>query len=156
MTKCGRNDPCPCDSGKKYKKCCIGKDIQVQDRRRERIIYGDEFVSETLKGFAAHFKKEFPKHEVIDVSRIVTQDTYKPLQLQHFKKRVIMLVERLPENGEVFSERVPIESVKYMVLYKGAYQCFDTDPYGRPDQSQFDQVVNMIKTRDCDQVWKEN
>ncbi len=22
MTKSGRNDPCPCGSGKKYKKCC--------------------------------------------------------------------------------------------------------------------------------------
>jgi len=25
MTKIGRNDPCPCGSGKKYKKCCLGK-----------------------------------------------------------------------------------------------------------------------------------
>lgn len=25
MSKVGRNDPCPCGSGKKYKKCCIGK-----------------------------------------------------------------------------------------------------------------------------------
>ncbi len=25
-TKVGRNDPCPCGSGKKYKKCCIGKE----------------------------------------------------------------------------------------------------------------------------------
>ncbi len=25
--KIGRNDPCPCGSGKKYKKCCIGKGI---------------------------------------------------------------------------------------------------------------------------------
>jgi len=24
-TKVGRNDPCPCGSGKKYKKCCINK-----------------------------------------------------------------------------------------------------------------------------------
>ena len=24
-TKVGRNDPCPCGSGKKYKKCCLGK-----------------------------------------------------------------------------------------------------------------------------------
>lgn len=22
MTKTGRNEPCPCDSGKKYKRCC--------------------------------------------------------------------------------------------------------------------------------------
>ncbi len=25
--KIGRNDPCPCGSGKKYKKCCLGKGI---------------------------------------------------------------------------------------------------------------------------------
>ncbi|MFO7786011.1 MAG: type I methionyl aminopeptidase [Thermodesulfobacteriota bacterium] len=25
MSKPGRNDPCPCGSGKKYKKCCLGK-----------------------------------------------------------------------------------------------------------------------------------
>ena len=24
--KVGRNDPCPCGSGKKYKKCCMGKE----------------------------------------------------------------------------------------------------------------------------------
>ena len=24
--KIGRNDPCPCGSGKKYKKCCMGKE----------------------------------------------------------------------------------------------------------------------------------
>ncbi|MFV9631495.1 MAG: SEC-C metal-binding domain-containing protein [Methanosarcinales archaeon] len=24
-TKIGRNDPCPCGSGKKYKKCCMIK-----------------------------------------------------------------------------------------------------------------------------------
>jgi hypothetical protein len=27
--KTGRNDPCPCGSGKKYKKCCLDKDIGV-------------------------------------------------------------------------------------------------------------------------------
>jgi len=26
VTKIGRNDPCPCGSGKKYKNCCLGKD----------------------------------------------------------------------------------------------------------------------------------
>jgi preprotein translocase subunit SecA len=28
-TKIGRNSLCPCGSGKKFKKCCIGKDIYV-------------------------------------------------------------------------------------------------------------------------------
>jgi len=25
--KVGRNDPCPCGSGKKYKKCCLGREV---------------------------------------------------------------------------------------------------------------------------------
>ncbi|MBQ3181111.1 MAG: SEC-C domain-containing protein, partial [Firmicutes bacterium] len=28
--KVGPNDPCPCGSGKKYKKCCLQKDKQAQ------------------------------------------------------------------------------------------------------------------------------
>ena len=26
--KLGRNEPCHCDSGEKYKKCCMDKDLQ--------------------------------------------------------------------------------------------------------------------------------
>ncbi len=28
MTSAGRNDPCPCGSGRKYKKCCLEADAQ--------------------------------------------------------------------------------------------------------------------------------
>jgi hypothetical protein len=34
--KIGRNDPCPCGSGKKYKKCCLEKD-QATERARPAI-----------------------------------------------------------------------------------------------------------------------
>jgi tetratricopeptide (TPR) repeat protein len=33
MEKAGRNDPCPCGSGKKYKKCCLPKH-EAQERQR--------------------------------------------------------------------------------------------------------------------------
>lgn len=29
-SKIGRNDPCPCGSGKKYKKCCLAKDKEIK------------------------------------------------------------------------------------------------------------------------------
>jgi hypothetical protein len=35
MSKTGRNDPCPCGSGLKYKKCCQEKENIVAARRRE-------------------------------------------------------------------------------------------------------------------------
>jgi Flp pilus assembly protein TadD len=42
MSKVGRNDPCPCGSGKKFKRCCLGR-IEEQERvervrvERERV-----------------------------------------------------------------------------------------------------------------------
>lgn len=39
----GRNDPCPCGSGLKYKKCCLPKD-------REKEGSGSEATSESLEG----------------------------------------------------------------------------------------------------------
>jgi tetratricopeptide (TPR) repeat protein len=30
MAKPGRNNPCPCGSGKKYKRCCLDKDVAAE------------------------------------------------------------------------------------------------------------------------------
>ena len=35
MDKIGRNEPCPCGSGQKYKKCCMAKDEVYESRRRD-------------------------------------------------------------------------------------------------------------------------
>ena len=29
--KIGRNEPCPCGSGQKYKKCCLKKEAEMRD-----------------------------------------------------------------------------------------------------------------------------
>ena len=36
--KIGRNDPCPCGSGKKYKKCCIGKNDDKEFLKPEKFL----------------------------------------------------------------------------------------------------------------------
>lgn len=36
MSETGRNEPCPCGSGKKYKRCCMG--AGVQEAKRTRLI----------------------------------------------------------------------------------------------------------------------
>lgn len=33
--KVGRNDPCPCGSGLKYKKCCLLKPVQQKDKGKK-------------------------------------------------------------------------------------------------------------------------
>lgn len=66
MTKIGRNDPCPCGSGKKYKHCCLGKTDhrnegeltrkvteeitnQLQDRAFGSLEDADAFLSEVME-----------------------------------------------------------------------------------------------------------
>jgi hypothetical protein len=41
MVKVGRNDPCPCGSGKKYKKCCLSKtfvEVGREETARKRLV----------------------------------------------------------------------------------------------------------------------
>ena len=67
--KVGRNDPCPCGSGQKFKKCCLGKTVvssealhyrrlsEVHDRLVDRLaacaerIFGDQAVHVALHEF---------------------------------------------------------------------------------------------------------
>ncbi len=39
--KVGRNDPCPCGSGKKYKHCCYAKDTVKQEEPEETTVAED-------------------------------------------------------------------------------------------------------------------
>src|SRR3989344_6401854 len=42
MNKIGRNDSCPCGSGRKYKKCCMSKQNQSQNPTKRGIASDEE------------------------------------------------------------------------------------------------------------------
>ena len=46
MAKVERNDPCPCGSGKKYKKCCLAADDQRQNASSSPRAAGVTFMSD--------------------------------------------------------------------------------------------------------------
>ena len=52
--KVGRNEPCPCGSGKKYKKCCLQRDesARLQDRKRASVHELDERLVRHLRAYA--------------------------------------------------------------------------------------------------------
>jgi len=64
MAKPGRNDPCPCGSGNKYKKCCLAKDeaaerdglVEAQARRDERAAPHRLHVGELKAEVAARLR----------------------------------------------------------------------------------------------------
>jgi tetratricopeptide (TPR) repeat protein len=48
MGKVSRNDPCPCGSGKKYKRCCLPKDEFVEVKRARRRQVDAVFAKSSL------------------------------------------------------------------------------------------------------------
>ena len=43
MTQIGRNAPCPCGSGRKYKKCCLEKDLAERRTPPPQAATGPEW-----------------------------------------------------------------------------------------------------------------
>jgi len=80
--KIGRNDPCPCGSGKKYKRCCLAKDqaTNVIDyewqrlRRTEGVVvhlllhvanewYGPDFIEKAWQEYTESYNESLPIEE---------------------------------------------------------------------------------------------
>ncbi|MBP1969362.1 tetratricopeptide (TPR) repeat protein [Virgibacillus natechei] len=63
MSKTGRNDPCPCGSGKKYKKCCGASNVVEMGMGRYNTEL--ERLRNTLIAFAI-YEHEFDLEKIID------------------------------------------------------------------------------------------
>ncbi len=65
MRKIGRNDPCPCGSGKKYKRCCLEKD----EANRVTPIVSDDHAAHRATGTAEQFDddKHFDALQVLEL-----------------------------------------------------------------------------------------
>ena len=117
--KIGRNDPCPCGSGRKFKKCCLGKDQQgdrdlqelyarkygiriKKPRDIEGIRRAGRLVLETLDLVASKIK---PGMRTEDINTIVHAYTIKnnatpaPLNYRGFPKSVCVSVNEVVCHG---------------------------------------------------------
>lgn len=81
----GRNDPCPCGSGKKYKKCCIGK--------TEEELLADQFIKSYKEArHNARFKECLFPDKSLCSERIIKAHT---IQRNRF-------LSKISENGKVY------------------------------------------------------
>jgi SEC-C motif-containing protein len=85
--KTGRNEPCPCGSGKKYKKCCMGgapqaspnelTPVQLVEGRAKAFAEGDfAFIYDSYHP-DSHFRRHFPdRAEYLHYARRELQGHY--------------------------------------------------------------------------------
>jgi hypothetical protein len=71
--KAGRNDPCPCGSGKKYKKCCLSTEY-AQTGREEFIRAG--LVQNLLRFFRKNFKEKLDDAHFLFWDEFIPEDHF--------------------------------------------------------------------------------
>lgn len=90
-TKIGRNDPCPCGSGKKFKHCCMGRahnPARELGRELEDLAADREFDSlEDFQAFADRFMAQRNQAPVDDFCGLspdqMSKLLYAPLDSSH-------------------------------------------------------------------------
>ena len=120
MGKPGRNDPCPCGSGLKYKKCCAGKDAAAESERLAENKARIEAQAAEQRARVAEFG-EFHRAKLVglpDEDDTLTEDSNAVLdlieagQLDEAEAAARALLERYPQVhdgytrlGRVFAAR---------------------------------------------------
>lgn len=102
MKKQGRNEPCACGSGKKYKKCCVNKEVVSQDhlvddeldqviqQHADKILQATAHIDE-INRLTLEWKERLePFTEVDDIEELVTEYylfiTQRKLWQQHIQQ----------------------------------------------------------------------
>ena len=105
MAKPGRNDPCPCGSGNKYKKCCLAKEeaaqrevlAKLEARRAESAAAHRLHLQEARAAMVAGFAAEDDEEDELTVASNAAVDLVRAGKLDEAEQAARDLLVRFPE-----------------------------------------------------------
>ena len=104
----GRNDPCPCGSGKKYKKCCLGKEAPARSDspagvagELRQALEGREFGSlAEAQAFAEHFMRRRNIAPMEDFAGLAPEQMFRFLNFPWDSPELVSFPEVVPGAAE--------------------------------------------------------
>ena len=98
MGKPGRNDPCPCGSGKKYKNCCLEKD--EASRRLERQASNATLNAEVQREYEEYqeFEELMDRGERSDRVASAIWELIQMKQFDHAEQATHKYIDHFPES----------------------------------------------------------
>lgn len=135
MVKIGRKNPCPCGSGKKYKKCCLHKKPREQivmvgsseplhglhyDKEKMEftgLTLDDRLVKPVVTYSQTHYKSDSAKEKVI--ARI--QDKVIPNEaelMRHLSSSFVLIIGVDTNTKAIGSERISVTGIVHCVLQR--------------------------------------
>lgn len=125
MTKINRNDKCPCNSGKKYKVCCLEKDRKLIEEQKQALA--NYVSSDKINEVKEVLQETFKNHKILDITNKLDYRNYKSLQIENFNKNIIMIAEETNNNKLVFEKRRVDANDDILLLYNGSYRLLKSE-----------------------------
>lgn len=113
--KTGRNDPCPCGSGEKYKHCCISVSRAVSDELSELLSGQDFYSMEEVQAETDSFMVNQNQKTQDDFLGLSSEQVYRMLNFAYDTPELFQ-----------FSDQLPIEPVApILMLMEGVISAID-------------------------------
>lgn len=133
--KVGRNDPCPCRSGKKYKKCCLRKEIKNEDESVGNYLETIEEQEKRLQGYPVLDQEKEPDemrlsdvfdNESIEIDRLVYLALHRRI-MPNWEKRDKYKADRVKVNYlqqafDKFIDKCDKEDINSFDAYDSKYK----------------------------------
>lgn len=126
----GRNESCPCGSGKKYKKCCLESNRQQQEELRNNVATYQP--SEKMRALHQQLSTDFKPLQFQDITPMLNNGTYMQLQMANVNNvGLATFAERTETTQALFKKKTQADDMDVIVMYRGAYRVFRADMYDK-------------------------
>ena len=128
--KIGRNDPCPCGSGKKYKNCCLENYLESYNYSNDTEIEYEQYSGFRSKSFIRAIKEVVIEEESVCL---------------------VTLVRNVEDAIEILKKYVIITDVGEWVVSTGS--CDKIKLYGSADLTEYHDIIVEF---DCQKLTPQN
>ncbi len=141
--KIGRNEPCPCGSGEKYKKCCKSlKTLLGKDKPETQLAPGvgpqEALLADLLGGYVDH---ELTRYDLLNIARNDELDTPEERQLlKELDQSAIKFEKTLAQYDEQYG--LPESSEEDFEKKDEPYDGFQTEAYYDGLEAQYEEAKN--------------
>ena len=122
MSTVKRNDPCPCGSGKRYKKCCLGKETEQSLNNFSEDDMSEEEKKEELFELTNEIIKKWTKLPLLTMEQYekIYNVESKFSEIKNSKERSILLKKLFID----FPELIPYCEKAVQIMEDFTYDCF--------------------------------
>ena len=94
-----KNSPCPCGSGKKYKKCCFTKDLKTKQAQRKTATFSLDDSSQVNREILS--LDSIPTHNVNGLTPDISKQQMMDIVLDEFYRVLSTECQGAPKTGQL-------------------------------------------------------